>query len=182
MHLERHNADLDIPNENIVIYKDIDDLLDDLNLSPADRELYKDVIITLEQTMYDGFQQELCVSIPYVGRIMKNIGKRNLQKNRHYLRGVDKKEQGKLIDDFYNGPFRLALLKRKEKRQAIAEQKLEEKRNKAMRKNNKFKFNIGIETKAKVTEYHFRKNYVKPGTFRFVSNNGKNNSRKNINH
>ena len=30
MSLERHNVDLDIPNENVVVCKDIDDILADL--------------------------------------------------------------------------------------------------------------------------------------------------------
>ena len=49
MSIERHNSDLDIPNENIVVCKDIDDILDDLNLSPDDREIYKDVIKISEE-------------------------------------------------------------------------------------------------------------------------------------
>ena len=71
MSLERHNSDLDIPNENIVVCKDIDDILDDLNLSPDDREIYKDVIKTSEEMMYEGFQEGLCIAIPYVCRVMK---------------------------------------------------------------------------------------------------------------
>ena len=174
MSLERHNTDLDIPNENIVVCKDIDDILDDLKLSPSDRELYKDVIQTLEQTMYEGFQEGLCVAIPYVCRIMKNVGKKNLAKYRKELFG-DGIAKLTTLGKLYRQPFDVAEEKQKERKAIINDKKLEEKQRKAMR-NNKFKFNIGIETKLKVTEYNFRKNYVKPGTFQFINKNGKDNT------
>ena len=175
MSLERHNVDLDIPNENVVVCKDIDDILDDLKLSPSDREIYKDVIQTLEQTMYEGFQEGLCIAVPYVCRIMKNAGKKSLNKNRKELfgNGISKLT---MLGKLYRRPFDITEKNHKERRELAANEKLEEKRRKAMRKNNKFKFNIGIETKLKVTDYNFRKNYVKPGTFQFVNKKGKNNT------
>lgn len=157
-------SDLDVPNDNIVVCKDVEDILTDLKIPLVERELYKDVIQTLEKTMYEGFQEGLCVSIPYVCRIMKNAGKKSLSKNRKELFGNGTAKLS-ILNQLYRKPFDDA-----------KEKQLEEKQRKAMRKNNKFKFNIGIETKLKVTDYNFRKNYVKPGTFQFVNKNGKTNT------
>ena len=175
MSLDRHNSDLDIPNENIVVCKDIDDILDDLNLSPDDREIYKDVIKISEEMMYEGFQEGLCIAIPYVCRVMKNAGRKNLNKNRKELfgNGISKLT---MLGKLYRKPFDDAEKRQKEIREINANNKLEIRKKKAMKKNSKFKFNIGIETKLKVTDYNFRKNYVKPGTFQFVNKNGKNNT------
>lgn len=177
---ERYNIDLDIPGENIVVCKDIDDILNDLHLSSSDRELYKDIILDLEKVMYDAFKEDYCVSLPYICRFIRNIGKGNLFKNKKYLHGAThSEEKGKIIDALYYGPFRELARRRKEERQAAIEQKEKEKELRVMRRKNKFKFNIGVETKLSVANYDFRKNYVKPGTFQFVAKNGKNKYRKN---
>lgn len=62
----------DFDNDYVLIYKDINNILDDINLHGEDRLLCKSIIDSLEKEAAVNIRNEKCVSIPHIGTIQKN--------------------------------------------------------------------------------------------------------------
>lgn len=62
----------DFDSDYILIYKDINNILDDINLHGEDRILCKSIIDNLEKEAAINIRQEKCIAIPHIGTIQKN--------------------------------------------------------------------------------------------------------------
>ena len=140
-----------------VVYKTIDDILADIDISDEEKALMRFVITNLEETMYNNFADNKCVMIPYVGNIILNIGHMAISKNRGLL-----KETNKLKDT--NASRELA--------KEIYIKAFEDNRKMIKENRKKFRFSVSLEEKRKVTDRKFRRNYIPPKTFKFKPENG----------
>lgn len=62
----------DFDDDYILIYKDINNILDDIGFQGDDRILCKSIIESLEKEASINIRKDKCVAIPYIGTIQKN--------------------------------------------------------------------------------------------------------------
>lgn len=63
---------VDGDNDYVLIYKEMDDILDECNLSLSDKATTKDIITHLEKVASDGLSDGKCIQIPYIGYYRRN--------------------------------------------------------------------------------------------------------------
>ena len=62
----------DFDDDYILIYKDINNILDDIGFQGDDRILCKSIIESLEKEASINIRKDKCVAIPHIGTIQKN--------------------------------------------------------------------------------------------------------------
>lgn len=62
----------DFDDDYILIYKDINNILDDIGFQGDDRILCKSIIENLEKEASINIRKDKCVAIPHIGTIQKN--------------------------------------------------------------------------------------------------------------
>lgn len=62
----------DFDDDYILIYKDINNILDDIGFQDDDRILCKSIIENLEKEASINIRKDKCVAIPHIGTIQKN--------------------------------------------------------------------------------------------------------------
>lgn len=62
----------DFDDDYILIYKDINNILDDIGFQSDDRILCKSIIESLEKEASINIRKDKCVAIPHIGTIQKN--------------------------------------------------------------------------------------------------------------
>ncbi len=89
---EIEELELSQDSRYVCVYKDVDNILDDLGYKGADRVLMKDIILSIEDAMLEGFKNNKCVAIPTVGRLMKDIGKIEVKRRKEEIDSIAEKE------------------------------------------------------------------------------------------
>lgn len=69
----------------------IEDILECLNKNNIDTEITRCIIKDIEDTLEEGLRNNLCVSIPYIGRIRRNEYKEMISANKEELREIKEK-------------------------------------------------------------------------------------------
>lgn len=100
----------DFDSDYVLIYKDVDNILDDIGFEGDDRIICKSIINSLEHEAAINIREEKCVSIPNIGTIQKNKYKSKLIS--HYKEF--KKKRGELTREEYNEYTRQVMSKEKE--------------------------------------------------------------------
>ena len=102
-------ADFDIINEKqVLVYKEMEDILNDIGVEGEERELYKSIVNDLEAYMFESFKANKCVGIPYTCRIMKDLGKLNQRDHRADIKRaflLSESDGYKSAAKYYQQPF-----------------------------------------------------------------------------
>lgn len=64
------------------VEKELDDVIEEMNVSDEEALLMKDIIIHLETTAAQEIKNDKCVQLPYIGSIRKNPLRKTLDENR----------------------------------------------------------------------------------------------------
>lgn len=89
---EIEELELSQDSKYVCVYKDVDNILDDLGYVGLDRVLMKDIILSIENSMLEAFKANKCFAIPCVGRMMKDIGRIEVKRRREEIDEIAEKE------------------------------------------------------------------------------------------
>lgn len=124
----------DLSTEYTVVYKDFNNVLKDIEFANDDeRLLCSSIIESLEIELATQFRNDKCVNIPYIGKLQKNIVKRNVLKNYKRFKEVSQNLTIQERREF----FRAAYAEEKEKQKELANEK---KKNKVIINKNYNKY------------------------------------------
>ena len=89
---EIEELELSQDSKYICVYKDIDNILDDLEYVGLDRVLMKDIILSIEDGMLEAFKSDKCFAIPTIGRMMKDVGKIEAKRRKEEIDEIAEKQ------------------------------------------------------------------------------------------
>lgn len=110
----------DLSTEYTVIYKDFNSVLKDIVFANDDeRLLCSSIIESLEIELATQFRNDKCVNIPYIGKLQRNIVKRNVLKNYKRFKEVSQNLTIQERKEF----FKAAYAEEKEKQKELAKER-----------------------------------------------------------